>query len=168
MPAYHSKFKDYDCDAPYGVAILPLKPDIDDEVDIVDEALEAFRINIYFHNFEVTSNADRTLVFLTVCIAHCLRLLKDVGPDEEKAKKVLGAFCHEPIPSITSGDFFMKYLTKKTDNTKGEDLARYFKEIRSVLVERLMHILYNPDWGTMDLKFWLAFHKKKFLKMEWK
>ena len=26
-----------------------------------------------------------------------------------------------------------------------------------------MDILYNPDWGTLDLKFWLMFAKKKFM-----
>lgn len=30
---------------------------------------------------------------------------------------------------------------------------------------RLFNKLYNPEYGTMDLKFWLAFSKKKFLKM---
>ena len=31
------------------------------------------------------------------------------------------------------------------------------------MAKRLMDVLYNPEWGTLDLKFWLAFSKKKFL-----
>ena len=168
MPAYHSKFKDYDCEAPYGVALLPLRPDLGEDEDVVDEALLSFRVNVYFKNYEIKSNADRTLVYLTVCISKCLALLKDVGEDEEKARKVLGAFCHEPIPPVLSSDSFMKNLITKTTDSKGEELNKYLKEIRNVLVERLLEKLYNPEWGTLDLKFWLAFHKKRFLKFEWK
>ena len=166
MPAYHSKFCEDDYDSPYGIAILPLRPDIDEEEDIVDEALLSFRVNIYFQNFEIKSNADRTLVFLTVLIQKCLSLLKDVGEDEEKARKILGSFLHEPIPSVTSDKSFIKYLTSSTSG-KGDVLSKYLKSLRKVLVERLLEILYNPKWGTMDLKFWMAFHKKKFLKFEW-
>ena len=68
MPAYHSKFNDYDCDAPYGIAILPLRPDLEEEEDIIDEALLSFRSNVYFKNYDIQGPADRTLVFLTVCI----------------------------------------------------------------------------------------------------
>lgn len=31
-------------------------------------------------------------------------------------------------------------------------------------MRRLFVRLFNPEYGTMDLKFWLAFSKKKFLK----
>ena len=168
MPALHSKFKDYDCIAPYGIAILPINPDLGEPEDIIDEALAGFRINIYFHNYEILSEADRTLVFLTVCIQKCLALLKDVGEDEVKAKKVLGAWCNEAIPHISSSSFFMKYITSKSTDSKGDELAKYFKTIRNELVKRLLSILYNAEWGTMDLKYWIGFNKKKFLNFEWK
>mmetsp|Transcript_5426 Transcript_5426/g.6179 ORF Transcript_5426/g.6179 Transcript_5426/m.6179 type:complete len:130 (+) Transcript_5426:135-524(+) len=127
-----------------------------------------FRVNIYFQNYEIKSDADRTLVFLTVLIQKCLTLLKEAGEDEKEARKILGVFCHESIPSITSSIFFMKYVTSSASSTKGDELGRYFKNLRKALVERLLDILYNPKWGTLDLKFWMAFHKKKFLKFEWK
>ena len=171
MPAYHSKFKDYDWDTPYGVAILPLRPDFKEDEDIVDEALLSFRVNIYFQNYEIKSSADRTLVYLTVCIQKWLAILKEIDDDEEKARKALSAFCHEAVPSVTSSAFFMKKAglisTDSGKAGKGDELSKYFKELRKVLVERLLNILYNPEWGTLDLKFWLALHKKKFLKMEW-
>ncbi len=166
MPAYHSKFVDYDWDAPFGIAILPLRPDIEGE-DIIDEALACFRVNIYFQNFEIKSDADRTLVYLMVLIQKCLSILKDAGEDEEKAKKAMSIFLREPVPSMTSSKFFMKYITS-SNKGKGDDLAKYFKTLRKALVERLMGILFHEEWGTMDHKFWIQFHKKKFLKFEWK
>ncbi|CAI2382608.1 unnamed protein product [Moneuplotes crassus] len=166
MPAYHSKFTDEDYDAPFGIAILPIKTDAEGE-DIIDEALTYFRANIYFQNFEIKSNADRTLIFLTVLIQKCLNLLHPAGEDEKEARKIMSAFCKDPIPSMTSSRFFMKYVTS-TSTGKADDLAKYFKELRKALVERLLGILFNPEWGTMDHKFWIQFYKRKFLKFDWK
>uniref|UniRef100_A0A7S3JA92 Actin-related protein 2/3 complex subunit 3 n=1 Tax=Euplotes harpa TaxID=151035 RepID=A0A7S3JA92_9SPIT len=149
--------------------MLPLRPDLNEEEDIVDEALISFRSNIYFQNYEIKSSADRTLVYLTVVISKCLALLNEVGENEEKAKKALGAFCHEPIPPISSSKFFLKSsgLISSEIGGKEQTLSKYLKEIREVLVQRLLDKLYNPEWGTIDLKFWLGLYKKRFLKMEW-
>jgi hypothetical protein len=38
------------------------------------------------------------------------------------------------------------------------------KQLKEECAGRLMFKLYNPDYGTMDLKFWLSFSKRKFLK----
>jgi hypothetical protein len=35
--------------------------------------------------------------------------------------------------------------------------------MRKEVIKRLTVKLFNPDWGTMDLKFWLPLNKKKFL-----
>ena len=138
--------------------MLPLKPDFDGDEDIIDEALTAFRVNVYFKSFDTDSSADCTLVYLTTLIKKCLTLLKDVGEDEEKAKKTLGAFCQEPLKPITDKkEYFMKDITKTSSN--GSELMRYFKECRKQICARLLDILYNPEWGTMDLKYWIALHK---------
>ena len=42
----------------------------------VDEALNYFRANILFSQFEVEGGADLTLVYLTAWIADCLRKLQ--------------------------------------------------------------------------------------------
>lgn len=46
------------------------------DVDIIDEALNYFRANILFSQFEVEGGADLTLVYLTAWIADCLRKLQ--------------------------------------------------------------------------------------------
>lgn len=50
-----------------------------DDVDIVDEALEYFKPNIFFREFEIKGSSDRTLIYLTFYITECLRKLSRVS-----------------------------------------------------------------------------------------
>lgn len=60
----------------------------------------------------------------------------------------------------------MGTLVQKGRGTSEEEKFRqYVKQLKEECAGRLMHMLYNPQYGTMDLKFWLAFSKRKFLKM---
>ena len=68
----------------------------------------------------------------------------------------------EPLVSGSSTSFFMKDLIKY--NAKEDDKwKKYMQQCKQETAKRLMDILYNPEWGTLDLKFWLGFAKKKFL-----
>lgn len=40
--------------------------------DIIDDALNFFRANVLFRNFEVRSGADKTLIYLTLFTVQCL------------------------------------------------------------------------------------------------
>ena len=55
---------------PYPLGPAP-KADFEDE-DIVDEAIQQFRANILFKNYDVRGPADKTLIFLTVFIQKLL------------------------------------------------------------------------------------------------
>ena len=44
----------------------------EDEDDIIDEALQFFRANVFFRNFDVRGPSDRTLIYLTLYIHQCL------------------------------------------------------------------------------------------------
>ena len=60
---------------------------------------------------------------------------------------------------------FMKPLLKY--NVKEDDMyKKYLMQLKAECSKRLLDILFNPQWGTLDLKFWLAYSKKKFLKMD--
>eukprot|EP00397_Hematodinium_sp_SG-2012_P043629 GEMP01048538.1.p1 GENE.GEMP01048538.1~~GEMP01048538.1.p1 ORF type:complete len:139 (-),score=22.13 GEMP01048538.1:1171-1587(-) len=70
---YHSKFNDGD------LMRLPLRkccvpgPELRvQSEDIIDEAIDSFRINIYFKNFEVRGGADKILMYLTLWIQRCI------------------------------------------------------------------------------------------------
>ena len=80
--AYHSQF----LNPPQVVgnmAILPLKtqfrgpaPKEMGESDILDEALYYFKANVFFRTYEVKSEADRLLIYLTLYITECLKKLQ--------------------------------------------------------------------------------------------
>ena len=65
------------------VAILPLKtqfrgpaPKETGDSDILDEALYYFKANVFFRTYEVKSEADRLLIYLTLYITECLKKLQ--------------------------------------------------------------------------------------------
>ena len=43
--------------------------------DIIDEAIQFFRAQVFFKNFEVKGPADKTMIYLTVFIQKCLDLI---------------------------------------------------------------------------------------------
>ena len=52
------------------------------------------------------------------------------------------------------------------NNKEDDQFRKYLLQCKQETAKRLMDILYNPQHGTLDLKFWLAFSKKKFLKLD--
>ena len=56
-------------------------------------------------------------------------------------------------------------VLKGRGSSEEEKFRQYVKQLKEECAGRLMMMLYHPQYGTMDLKFWLAFAKKKFLKL---
>lgn len=63
------------------MSFLPIKTKIrgpadnfynDAQEDIIDEALNLFRANCLFKNYEIKGGADRVLIYLTLFISDCL------------------------------------------------------------------------------------------------
>jgi hypothetical protein len=59
------------------------------EEDIIDEALNLFRANVLFRNFEIKGDADRLLIYLILYITECLNKLTK-NPSLREAEKILG------------------------------------------------------------------------------
>eukprot|EP00347_Sterkiella_histriomuscorum_P019025 403343255 len=171
---YHSSFNDESqVQTACGIAIAPLKtktqgpaPKADfDGDDIVDEAIQQFRANILFKNYSVQGPGDKTIIYLTVFIQRVLETIAK-NTNEPDARKNVQALVNEAVPSPSAPGFFMGTLVLKGRGTSEEEkFKQYIKQIKEECVGRLMYMLYNPQYGTMDLKFWLAFAKRKFLKM---
>ncbi|CAG2111710.1 unnamed protein product [Medioppia subpectinata] len=53
------------------------------ELDIIDEALLYFKPNVFFKTFEIQSNADRVLIYLTLYITECLKRLQRLQTREQ-------------------------------------------------------------------------------------
>lgn len=47
-----------------------------EEADIIDEALYYFKANVFFRTYEIKSEADRVLIYLTLYITECLKKLQ--------------------------------------------------------------------------------------------
>ena len=86
--------------------------------------------------------------------------------DENQAKKNVSVLVAEAPQSPNDGKFFMGNLVNKSKNSSEDEKFRsYIKQLKEETASRMMAILYSPQYGTMDLKFWLAFAKMKFLKL---
>ena len=59
-------------------------------------------------------------------------------------------------------------LDKAKVSVEDEKLRQYLKHLKQECTKRLLEKLYNPKWGTLDLKFWLMFSKKKFMNYNFK
>merc|ERR1711990_1423096 len=78
------------------MAILPIKTanrgpapclPVTEEADIIDEALYYFKANVFFRTYEIKSESDRVLIYLTLYITECLK----------KLQKCSSASAHMPI-----------------------------------------------------------------------
>lgn len=82
-----------------------------DQQDIVDEALLYFKANILFRNFDVTSNSDRLLIYLTLYISACLK--KVVKKPKVEAEKILYAYALENFALPGDANFVLGGLVSK-------------------------------------------------------
>ena len=70
----------------------------------------------------------------------------------------------EIIPKSTDNTFFMRELLSQGKSTKEEDtFKQYLMQVKQECGRRLLTVLYHPDHGDMDLKFWVQFGKKPWL-----
>ncbi len=94
---YHSEFNnDPNAKQVCGMSMLAIKtkfkgpcPAQRDEavVDIIDEAIDYYRANVLYRNFEVKGGADRLLCYLTLYISQCLTKIGNY--DKEGARNAL-------------------------------------------------------------------------------
>jgi len=99
--------------------------------DIIDEAIDVFRANCLFKNFEFKGTADRVLVYLIIFISECLGKIGQKSPLPNKiegykilnslalqnfsipgdANFPLNAYFEAPVDRNQAGNFFFKYIT---------------------------------------------------------
>jgi len=86
MPAYHSALSA--TNSICKMALLPVNTKFkgpappapkDLAVDIIDEAISYFKANVFFKNYEIKSEADRVLIYLTLYITECLKKLQKIS-----------------------------------------------------------------------------------------
>ncbi|KAJ1986548.1 subunit of the Arp2/3 complex [Dimargaris cristalligena] len=169
MPAYHSAYNSLtDHRVIGGIPLVPLKtkakgpaPQAEPSVeDAVDEALDLFRANCLFRNFEIKGPGDRLLIYLILYISECLTKLNRHTSQAEATKALYTlAVSNFSIPGDTSFPLYSLYPTPES-KFDTDLLRQYLTQIRQELGQRLVERVYVD--GTPS-KWWLCFQKRKFM-----
>ncbi|KAG5308844.1 ARPC3 protein, partial [Acromyrmex insinuator] len=152
------------------MALLPIKttfrgpapPFNNKEQDIIDEALYFFKANVFFRTYEIKSEADRVLIYITLFITECLKKLQKCATQPQAMNEMFSlAISKFDIP----GDPGFPLNSIFLDNTillSILDLMRqYLYQIRQETAVRIVEKVYGEDGKPS--KWWLCFAKKKFM-----
>lgn len=149
-------------------------------VDILDEALTYYRLNILFKNYPLKSEADKIIVYATVFLSKCLEIFHSNYNDAKKTKDALKELIIEAEWSPNYKTHFLNGILINSSSNKNNvnsnsnsysqsevsSLQKYLKQIRTELVFRLNCILFDNENALNKNKFWLSYSKKKFLGYE--
>ncbi|XAR66847.1 hypothetical protein NMG60_11013202 [Bertholletia excelsa] len=195
---YHSSFVDEEgITKACGCPLLPLKSHIkgpapvsdQDRTDIVDEAITFFRANVFFRNFDIKSNADKLLIYLTFYINVALKRLEGCRTLAEGTKAIINLGLEDvPVPGESGFPFpglfalpqsqreAVNFIFARTPSCSLKYLKiykfvfhtlklfrNYLKQIREETSGRLLSVAYRSN-GTPN-KWWLAFAKRKFMNI---
>ncbi|XP_035731634.1 actin-related protein 2/3 complex subunit 3-like isoform X1 [Vespa mandarinia] len=166
--AYHSSFTE--SNATIGnMALLPIKTEFrgpapplnNKDIDIIDEALNFFKANVFFRTYEIKSEADRVLIYITLYITECLKRLQKCANQNQATSEMFSlAISKFDIPGDPG--FPLNSVYAKPNTPAEADLMRqYLQQIRQETAARLVEKVYGKDGKPS--KWWLCFAKKKFM-----
>lgn len=174
MPAYHSIYNQpSEVRVINGIPLLPLVTKVRGPApyanptmtrDAIDEALDLFRPNSFFKNFEIKGSGDRLLIYQILFISQCLNKLKPTTTQSEALKQLYSlAVTGVVIPADASFPLHNMYpsIPPAQMKTDGELLRQYMQQLRQELVQRLVAKAYDGQ-GTPS-KWWLSFQKRHFM-----
>ncbi|ENN82527.1 hypothetical protein HUJ04_006035 [Dendroctonus ponderosae] len=168
MPAYHSSF----LEPPKRVgntAILPLRTSfrgpapqqVSAEQDIIDEALYYFKANVFFRTYEIKSEADRMLIYITLYITECLKKLQKCANKSQVQNEMYSlAISRFDIPG-NAGFPLNSVYSKPADQKAADFMKAYLTQVRQEVGLRVCEKVFG-DNGKPS-KWWLCFAKKKFM-----
>jgi actin related protein 2/3 complex subunit 3 len=159
MPAFHSSFHMQDSPVVGNIAVLPIQSEFrgpaprltastsSEVLDIVDEALDLFKANCLFKNFEFRNNADRTLVYLILYIHSCLlKIAAKPTMSKQEALKTLMQHAASIIALPGDPAFPLNSIFVPPSNTNEQDLMRqYITQLRQETAVRLLGRIYSRD-----------------------
>lgn len=115
------------------------------DLDIIDEAIYYFKANVFFKNYEIKNEADRTLIYVTLYISECLKRLQKCSSrgQGEKEMYTLG-ITNFPIPGEPGFPLNAMYL-KPTNKQEDETMRAYLQQIRQETGLRLCDRVFDPQ-----------------------
>jgi actin related protein 2/3 complex, subunit 3 len=156
--------------------------------DIVDEALQLYRINVLFRSFDIRGPADRTLVYAILFIGDCLGRIAAFTRSSNTASSnnnnnnnnnnsnstsveiqrnlVNHATTTFPMPG-EAGFALNAMFPTPTSREEYENLRVYLSLLRNEIATRLVERVYtDPVTGELmktPSKWWMGFARRKFM-----
>eukprot|EP00009_Paramoeba_aestuarina_P000982 CAMPEP_0201514510 /NCGR_PEP_ID=MMETSP0161_2-20130828/6333_1 /ASSEMBLY_ACC=CAM_ASM_000251 /TAXON_ID=180227 /ORGANISM="Neoparamoeba aestuarina, Strain SoJaBio B1-5/56/2" /LENGTH=157 /DNA_ID=CAMNT_0047911089 /DNA_START=153 /DNA_END=626 /DNA_ORIENTATION=+ len=152
------------------MAILPLKtgykgpapPSRDqNSPDIIDEAIEFFKANVMFRNYDVQGPADRVLLYLTLYIHLCLTKIANKSKGDAVNTLYQVAIQNFSIPG-DSNFALGGFVTNPANRGEADTIRQYITQLRQECGKRVCDHIYAYGEGSPD-KFWMMWTKRKFL-----
>lgn len=178
MPAYHSSFHSTPgVDKVGNVALLPVKssgpsnggtpvpslPKTSTDPDIIDEALTYFKANVFFRTYEIRSEADRVLIYLTLYIQDCLRKLSKCTSKNQGLQEMYSlAISRFDIPGEAGFPLNGVYAKPKTPE-EADTMRQYFLQLRHEMGIRLCDKVFEDPNAGRPSKWWICFMKRRFM-----
>ncbi|KAJ2655619.1 subunit of the Arp2/3 complex [Coemansia sp. RSA 1200] len=174
MPAYHSTLPHPDARVINGIPLVPLvtkvrgpAPYADPTLtyDAISEAIDLFRPNSLFKNFEIKGNGDRLLIYAILFISQCLSKLRANTSVAEATKSLHSlAVTNVVIPADPSFPLQQMY-PPVADRGEADQLRQYLSQLRQEIVLRLVATVYVADGQPSQFpsKWWLSFQKRHFM-----
>jgi actin related protein 2/3 complex subunit 3 len=177
MPGYHSKIEEPErCIAKMAILSFrtkfrgPINIVLDSHLvegqkqDIIDEAFFYFKANVFFKSYEINSNSDRLLIYLTLYIVECLKRVQNSKSRDEAVHEMYSlAISRFDIPSDPGFPLNSVY-GKPLDTEEADYLRQYMTQIRQECGLRLAEKLFEAGPGKPS-KWWLCFAKRKFMNI---
>jgi len=171
MPAYHSSFGS-GTQVLGNMALLPIKTTnrgpapclpVSDTADIIDEALYYFKANVFFRTYEIKSESDRVLIYLTLYITECLKKLQKCSNKNQGLQEMYSlAIARFDIPGEAGFPLNGVYL-KPCSPEEADIMRQYFLQMRHEIGQRLCEKVFSTQDGKPS-KWWTCFAKKRFME----
>ncbi|RXM98352.1 GPN-loop GTPase 3 [Acipenser ruthenus] len=168
--AYHSTLMDSNTKFIGNMALLPLRtqfkgpaPRETKDTDILDEAIYYFKANVFFKNYEIKNEADRTLIYVTLYISECLKKLQKCNSRSQGEKEMytLG-ITNFPMPGEPGFPLNGMYA-KPTNKQEEETMRTYLQQIRQETGLRLCEKVFDPQTDKPSKSTSLSDGYSKFL-----
>lgn len=155
---------------PCRVRTRPLTPVDPSRPDIVEEAIDLFRANSLFRNFEIQGAADRvcimhtdiqTLIYLILFISDCLTRIAAAPTtwSKNEALKQLTSYAVDNFALPGDASFPLSSLYGvPSSRAESDTLRQYLVQARQETVTRLLDKIYVDH---VPSRWWLAFTKRK-------
>ncbi|KAI8129075.1 hypothetical protein FF38_04615 [Lucilia cuprina] len=170
MPAYHSTIKEFPSMVG-NMAILPLRTQyrgpapaqMSNDNDIIDESLYYFKANVFFRTYEIKSEVDRTLIYITLYITECLKKLQRCSNKNQGQQEMYSlAISKFDLPG--EAGFPLNAVYAKPQTAQDSELMRqYLLQLRHETGNRVLEKVFNTEDGKPN-KWWICFAKKKFME----